>query len=301
MGGKSETSQTQQSTTAPWATAQPALNGILGQVQTGLNNTGLTGAETGAIGTLENNAGSANRFAPAIQSSVAGLLDGGGATDQSGNFGQTLQDYIRRLAPTADGSLVGANSALRPHLDQIATDVSNTVNPMFAAAGRDFSGANFNALARGIASGEAPVIASQFNTDTANARSAADALFNGGNTSGGLLADLQQRKVGNQVTGAGMVPAAIDAPNAGANATLAAEAARRGIPIEALGLLAKIGVPIASLGSQTSGQSTGTQQMSGADQFLKIAGGLGSLFGAATGAKSAGTGLAGLLGPAAGG
>ncbi len=58
---------------------------------------------------------------------------------------------------------------------------------------------------------------------------------------------------------------------------MAAEAARRGIPVQALGLLAQIGIPIAGLGGQSSGTSTGTQQMSGAQQFATIAGGIGSM------------------------
>jgi hypothetical protein len=46
----------QQSQTAPWEAAQPMLQGILGQLSTGLNNTGLTAAETGALNTLQSNA-----------------------------------------------------------------------------------------------------------------------------------------------------------------------------------------------------------------------------------------------------
>ena len=72
------------------------------------------------------------------------------------------------------------------------------------------------------------------------------------------------------------------------------------IPAQNLGLLAQIGVPIAGLGSQTSGTTQGTQQMSGAQQFATLAGGIGSLLGSATGtsasgAKSGGSGLLGLL------
>ena len=46
MGGTSKTETTQQSQTSPWAPAQPLLNGILVQLQGGMGNTGLTGAET---------------------------------------------------------------------------------------------------------------------------------------------------------------------------------------------------------------------------------------------------------------
>jgi hypothetical protein len=66
MGGQSST--TQQSQTAPWEAAQPMLRSILGQLNTGPNNTGLTPAETGALNTLQSNVAQGNPFAGAIGS-----------------------------------------------------------------------------------------------------------------------------------------------------------------------------------------------------------------------------------------
>lgn len=349
MGGKSETSQTQQSTTNPWATATPALEGILGQLQKGLGNTGLTGNEQGALGQLQQNAGSASQFAPQIGNYASSLLSGGGANAQAGNVsqnfqdygaalngangaasdnlsgyrtaltgangaaGQTLTDYNRRLSPTADGSMIGGNNALKTQLDTLTGDITRDVNGSFAAAGRDFSGGNSMALGRGLMQGLAPVLANQYNVDTGNQRGAADALygagnttnafqagnagagfgagqstgqfqagnagnlFSGGNTSAGLLSGLNQQGLANQGQGVQAAQDATTAQNAGPNAMLQAEAQRRGIPVQALGLLAQIGIPIAGLGSQSTGQSQGTQQASGAQQFAQIMGGIGSL------------------------
>jgi len=55
------------------------------------------------------------------------------------------------------------------------------------------------------------------------------------------------------------------------------EALRQDIPVQNLGLLAQIGAPIAQLGSQSSGTTTGTQDMSGVQQLAALAGGIGSL------------------------
>jgi hypothetical protein len=277
MDGKSKTEQTQSSTTNPWEPAQPALQGMLSQIQTGLGNTGLTGNETGAINSMVQNAGNASQFAPQITDFAKTLLGGGGATDQAGAVGQNLADYNRRLGATADGANIGANSGLRPYLDTIRDDVTNQVNGSFAAAGRDFSGANMGALGRGVAAGQAPVIAAQYNTDTANMRGAADALYGAGNTKAGILSGLNQTKLGNQAQGVTAAGAANEAQNAGNNAILEAEAKRRGIPVQALGLLAQIGIPIAGLGGQSTGTSQGTQQMSGAQQFGTIMQGFGSI------------------------
>ena len=279
MGGESKTSSTQSSTTAPWAEAQPALQGILSQLTGNLSNTGVTGAESGALSTLVNNGNTAtSNYAPQIADFAKTLLSGGGATDQAGNVNQGYQDYVKRLSATADGGMIGQNSGLQPYLDTLRSDITNQVNGQFAGAGRDFSGANSQALGRGIMSGLAPVVAAQYNQDVANQRGAADALYGGSNTNAGILAGLQQQKLANQGQGVTAAGAATDAANAGANATLQAEAARRGIPVQALGLLAQIGIPIAGLGGTSSGTSTGTQTDSPMKQFMQFGQGLGSLW-----------------------
>jgi hypothetical protein len=277
MGGQSSSTQTQQSQTAPWEAAQPMLQGILGQLNTGLNNTGLTSAETGALNTLQGNAAQGNPYAGQIGDYAQSLLNGGGANAQAGNVQANLGTLQSQLAPYANGSMVGNNPALAAQLAQIQTDVGNSVNGQFAAAGRDLSGANQMAYGRGIAAGEAPVIAGQYNQDVTNQINAANALYNAGNTTAGTLSGMQQNYLGNQGQGVTAAQSALDAQNYGANATLAEEAQRRGIPVQALSLLAQIGVPIAGLGQQSDGTTTGSQQMSGADQFSKIAGGIGSL------------------------
>ncbi len=278
MGGTSKTSQTQTSTTNPWEPAQPFLKGILGQLNGQLGNTGVTANENSALNTIVSNAQNATQFAPQIQSYANELLQGGGANNQAGNVNQNYLDYQRRLAPTADGTQIGANSGLKSYLDTILSDVTSSVNGQFAAAGRDFSGANQQALARGYAQGAAPVIAAQYNTDFANQRGAADALYGAGNTNAGILSGLQQQALANKGAGVQAAGQALDASNVGANAILAAEAQRRGIPVQAMGLLAQIGVPIAVLGGQSTGTATGTQQMSGAQQFGLIANGIGNLW-----------------------
>ena len=277
MGGQSSSTQTQQSQTSPWEAAQPMLRSILGQIGTGLSNTGLTAAETGALNQLSQNASQGNPYAGQIGDYARSLLNGGGANAQAGNLQGNLDTFQDQLTPYANGSMIGNNPALAAQLAQIQTDVGNSVNSQFAAAGRDMSGANQMAYGRGVASGEAPVIAAQYNQDVANRINAANALYNAGNTTAGTLSGMQQNYLGNQGQGVTAAQSALDAQNYGVNATLAAEAQRRGIPVQALGLLAQIGVPIAGLGSQTSGQSQGTQQMSGAQQFGTIASGIGNL------------------------
>ncbi len=267
MGGESKTEQTQQSTTSPWEAAQPALSGILGQLQGNLANTGVTGAENGALNTVANNgANFTSQYAPQIGSYATSMLNGGGATDQAGNVNANYQRYVNQTNPLASNTNYNPydTPGFRDAINTATSDITNNTNGSFAAAGRDFSGANSMALGRGLTQGLAPTIAAQYNQNVNNQQGAAGNLYNAGNTNSGILAGLQQQKLANQGAGVTAAGQALDAQNVGAKAALQAEAQRRGIPVQALGLLAQIGIPIAGLGSQSTGKSEGTQQMSGA-------------------------------------
>ncbi|MBR1122104.1 tail fiber domain-containing protein [Bradyrhizobium lablabi] len=281
MGGTSKQETTQQSQTNPWAPAQPLLQGILGQLQGNLSNTGLTSNENTALNQLTQNAQTAGQFAPAIKDYATTLLGGGGALNQTGNIQSGYDRYVSQTNPLASNTNYDPRNTpgFSDVLNTTISDITNATNGQFAAAGRDFSGANSQALGRGIMQGVAPIIQDQYNRNVANQQTAAGNLYNAGNTNAGLLAGLQQQYLANQGAGVGAASAANDAANAGANATLAAEAARRGIPVQNLGLLANIGIPIAGLGGQSSGTGTTTNQMSGVQQFMGITGGLSNLFG----------------------
>jgi hypothetical protein len=278
MGGQSSSTQTQQSQTAPWEAAQPMLQGILGQLNPLIQNSGLTPTESGAIGQLSANATQGNPYASQISSFAGNMLNGGGASAQAPNLQSGLSTLQSQLTPYANGSMVGNNPALAAQLAQIQTDVGNSVNSQFAAAGRDMSGANQMAYGRGVAAGEAPVIAEQYNQDVANQLSAANSLYGAQNSTSGLLSGLNQQAVANQQQGVASSQDALNAQNYAPQQQLALAQLAQSIPAQNLGLLAQIGVPIAQLGQQGNSTTTGTQQLSGAQQFNTIAGGIGNLF-----------------------
>jgi len=250
----------------------PAVNGMLGQVSTGLNNTSLTPTETGAINTLEANAPSASQYAPQIGANATALLNGGGAQNNDGLINAAYKNYYAQTQPLASNTNYDPMSTpgLGTQLQGIANNVQNSVNGQFAAAGRDMSGMNQQQLAYGIAQGEAPVLTAQYNANVANQQGAAQGLLNAGQTTATGLNASQAQANANTQTGTQAATDATTAQNASANAELSAEAARRGIPVQALGLLAQIGIPLAGLGQQTSGTQTGSQTMSGAQQFAQI-------------------------------
>ena len=278
MGGKSSTDQTQTAQASPYAPAAAPMNDILGKIGAQAGSAGLNETQTGALNQLKTNYSAVNPYAAKIGDVATGLLNGGGATANDSAMRGDLATYRGLLQPYASGSMIGGNTALKSQLDTMANDISGRINGQFAAAGRDFSGANQGAVARGISEGIAPVLASQYNTDTERALGAAGAGFNAGGQTYGMLNQTNQTANANRTAGVDVGSAALDANNWGANGLLATEAQRFGIPTsQYMTLLGAISPVAQAFGTNTS-KTSGTAQMSGADQFAKIAGGIGSLW-----------------------
>ena len=278
MGGTSKSTQTQTSQTNPYAAAAPALSGILGGINSLVPGASSpTGAQTGALNSIEANAGAGNAYANSIAGVAHGLLNGGGAQNNNAAISGNLANYQGLLAPFANGSMVGKNTALQAQLDTIGNDVTNQVNSRFASAGRDGSPANLQALGRGVAQGEAPVIANQYNQDIGTQLSAANSLYGAGNTTYGMLNQNQAAANQNAQAGVGVGSQALNASNWGANSILAAEAQRQGIPLQNLTTLLGSVSPVAQAFGEHSGSGTTTNQMSGAQQFGLLTQGLGNL------------------------
>ncbi len=196
-------------------------------------------------------------------------LNGGGATGQSGNINQAYQDYLKATQPLATNTNYDPYSTpgFADALKTASADITNGVNSPSAAAGRDFSGANSQALARGLAQGLAPTIAAQYNQNVQNQQSAAGNLYSAGNTTAGLQSSLQQQGIQNQVQGVQTANDALTAQNYGTQQALQLEQLKQQLPAQTLALLAQIGVPIAGLGQQSKSTGETTSQMSSADHL----------------------------------
>jgi hypothetical protein len=147
-------------------------------------------------------------------------------------------------------------------LGAMGRNITNQVNDQFAAAGRDLSPGNSAALASGLAAGEAPAIAGQYNANVGSQLSAANTLFNAGNTTASGLTGLAQTQFGNQLQGAnlaGQLPSLLTGP---AQAALAAANTAHSLPFQNLAQYQSLLTPLAALGSQTSGSSQGTTTQS---------------------------------------
>ena len=299
----------QTSSTNPWAASMPAVTGLLNQLTPLVSNSGLSSTSNNAINTLQANAANGNPYAGQIAGVTNNLLNGGGATNQNGAINQNYQNYQHATQPLASNTNYNPydTPGFKDAINTATSDATNSVNGQFAAAGRDFSGANSQALGRGILQGIAPTIASQYNQNVNNQQGAAGNLYQAGNTTSGMLNGTNQQGLNNQQQGIGTTQSALDAGNYGANQALSLDQLRQSIPTQNLSNLTNIGTSLANLGKTTTGSqinsgtsntnsntlsdvlskltgtsnSTGTDtktsNMSGAQQFATIMNGIGSL------------------------
>lgn len=279
MGGTSTSQTTQQSSTSPWETGQNVVNGIVSQLNPLIQNSGLNPTESNAIGQLVNAGNAGNPYASGTQSAITSMLNGGGATSQVPMLNAAYSTYQNETNPLASNTNYNPMSTpgFADALNTANSDITNQINGQFAAAGRSGSGANTQTLARGLSQGDAQLIANQYNQNVQNQQNAAQNLYNAGNATGGLIAGLNQQGVNNQNTGINNVGTALTNSIWGPSTALSASELGQSLPAQTLGLLAQIGIPIAGLGTNSTGSGTTTNQESGAQQFGQIAGGLNSL------------------------
>ena len=296
----STTNQSQQSTSAPGEMTAPTVQGITGQLNPLIANSGTTAPETTAINQLTAAGEAGNPYATAIGNNANTLLSGGGATSQNGALSgnlSTLQSEEGAMATPGYSTL--NTPAVQQALQAANAGITNQVNGEFAAAGRSGSTANTGNLAYNEEQADAPILLNQANTDTANQVSAANNLYGAGNTTSNALTTNNQTALGNEQTGSTEATDALNAANWGPQQTITAQQLGQSIPASNLGLLSQIGIPLAGLNTTQSG--TGTSTTNASPSLLQDITGLGGILGSgagttANGATTSGSGIMGLLG-----
>jgi hypothetical protein len=297
MPGTKDSATTSVQNKSPWADTLPALNPIIGATGAMASNIGLTPSESGALDALAANAQLGNPFAPQFGSLALDLLKGG--TDVSGRADTAYARLQSQLAPFANGDYLDPNK--NPFFAQttqkIGDDVTSRLAGMYAAAGRAPTDAgNFaQSAASGVAGALGPLYAKAYQDAQANQMAAINTLYSGANATTDLISKLNQLALQNRQAGVGVANATVAAQNEGANALLAEEAKRRGIPLETLRALAGVITPIAGLGGTTTGTSTASETSFDPMKLLG-SGGLGSLGSLGSGLGSLASGLAPLFG-----
>ncbi|WP_315731673.1 MULTISPECIES: tail fiber domain-containing protein [unclassified Bradyrhizobium] len=287
--GSSSSTTTQQSQSSPWAPAMPAVNGLFGQLQGLIPNVGVTSPEQGAINQLTANGQAGNPYASSIGGVANSLLNGGGATNEAGRVNQNYQNYYAATNPLASNTNYDPmqTPGIGDQLQALKDSITTGVNGQFAAAGRDMSGYNQKALGQGLTAGLAPVITAQYNQNVQNQQGAANNLYNAGNTTTSALTGMNTQANANKVAGIGAAGEANTAQNWGPQQVITAQELAKSIPSSNLGLLAQIGIPLAALGTNSSGTSNSQNTPS----LLQDITGIGGLFSSGAGGTSAAAGM----------
>lgn len=261
--GTTQGTQQQNSNVGPWSETQPLLSSILGSLQ-GLSAT-PNPAQSEAVAGLQSSANAIPNFGSAGAGAVNDFLGG----TYKGMLGDSLANYKSSLSPYLSSSYLDPMSTpgLSDALNTMKSDVTNSVNSQFAAAGRDLSPANSTALARGITQGVAPTIANQFNQNVATQRGAQDALLGAGTNNVGMLSNLGAAGINL----AGQIPGLYTSPAA---SQFGAANAGYALPFSNLGMLSGLTLPIAGLGQ--SGTTSGTTSGSTAGNTAGTYSGTGS-------------------------
>lgn len=281
---KSNSTTNQTSQLTPWDQTGGALQSLVSQL--GSINPQMTGTETSALNALSANAAQGNPYAGAIGGVANSLLSGG--PDRTGMVNDAYSQFQKYLTPYANGDYMNpsTNPELQSYLSKIGDDVTSRVNGMFAGAGRDFSGANQNAVARGVGSATAPILYDAYNQAQSQKLGAINSLFQGAGQTAGMLSGMDQTKFGNQQAGIGVAQSAQQAEMAPYQRQLQIEAMRRGIPQDNINSLLSSLAPLAAQFGKQSGTSvTNAKQTASPLQQLM---GINSMF--APGASGGGGG-----------
>lgn len=258
FGKKSaDTQQTSKTQTDPWAPTQPALMDFLSQLKTASPGVGtLNGTEQDAFAKLQKNASEGNPWADDISKLTDRYF---AAPSRSGEVEDAYGTMKTQLGDYASGKNLDFNNNpyIQQMLETIRNDAGKSINSQFAGVGRDMSASHINALSRGIAEGEAPVLANLYSDAQGKQIDASKTLGAGGVAAAQTAQALDKDALGTNAMGADVADKALDAKNYGANAQLALAEQIKKLPIDQLGWIAQYLFPMAGLGGQSQSEGTG--------------------------------------------
>ena len=262
FGSKSE-KKSASSTTRPWEPTIPYLTGVLNEASTAhtANPAGPTPDQLAAINALKAKAG--NPYAGALDTVARDTF---ATTSRAPQVQGADADIQRRLAGYANGDNldVANNPQLQALLKTVGDDVQWRTNSTFAGAGRDMSGINQQAVARGVTQAQAPLLLDQFNRAQQDQINASQILRTSGGDAATTSQALDRDALATRQGGAAAGDAAIAARDNRENTILALEEQLKTMPFEDLSRYLSMLLPVAGLGQQQTGTSKGTTTSIGA-------------------------------------
>jgi hypothetical protein len=253
---KSTTNSSSQGDSDPWDYSVPYLQDFLKEVGA-VGGVGLTPDQKTSFEYLKNNALQGNPW----DVEQAKLTNDMYATpDRAAGVGAAYTTLQGQLGDYASGKYADPmqNPQIMAMMTQVGDDIANRTNAMFAGAGRDLSGANQQATAKGVSQGTLGLLLDQYNKGQAQQFDAAKTLYGAGadtsTTQAGL--DAQRNAIRGGAADAGA--RALDMQNQGANQILELDQQIKTLPYEDLATVGSLLFPVAGLGQQQSQQGTST-------------------------------------------
>lgn len=239
----------------PWAPTIPYLTGYLGQVGR-LGQPGPTQGQTEAYTNLLDVYGSGTPQADAISNLADETLAGVGS--RSGMAEDAYSNLQSTLDPYVSGQYLDPNSNpyLQDMLDTVGNQISERINSMYAGAGRDLSGMNQRAVARGISEGQLPILLNHFMQQQQNQLGAANQLANTGLSTAQVAQGLDQAALSGRAAGVPLAQEARAAEAWGPEQIFNLEQIYKDLPAQDLATIGSLLFPVAQLGQQQEGTST---------------------------------------------
>lgn len=267
----SSTTNTQsQGDSDPWDYSIPYLQDFLKEAGA-VGGTGLTPDQKYAFEYLKNNAFQGNPW-DVEQAKLANDLYA--SPDRAAGVGDAYKTLQTQIGGYAAGDFVDPmkNPQIQAMLTQVGDDISNRINAQFAGAGRDLSGANQTAVAKGVSQGTLGLLLDQYNRGQDQQIGAARSLYDAGTGTATTQSNLDAARANLRGSGAAAGQAALDMTNQGANSILELDQQIKMLPYEDLATLGSILFPVAGLGQQQSqkGTSTTNSKSSGMSAGLGI-------------------------------
>jgi len=240
---------------AAWTPTIPTLKDLIGKIN-GLGQTtvGPSADQTTAINTLKTQAQAGNPWQTDIGKLTSDMF---GATSRAPMATDAYDTMKSQLTPYADGSKVNANDpTLRSAIDLASTDVQDRINRQWAGAGRDLSGGNAMAVAKGVASVAVPASLDYITKQQQNQLAASQALQTAGM---GTAAGAQQMDQAALATRAGGIDGAkeyLAAQGWGPEQIANLEQQMKELPAQDVSRVLQMIMPIAQSGGSATGNAT---------------------------------------------
>lgn len=283
MPGEQESTQTQSSSSKPWEFAMGPLTMLRNRFsELGRDPSYIDAMDREFSGVRAAMEGVPN-FGGAAAAGV-GKLFGSDYGPQIGLMNRGYGDLERNIGATARGEELDPykTPGFGDAISRMTGDITDRVKSVYNAAGRDPSGAGSFAgsLGKGLTEGIAPVIQSQFNQNNANRFSAADSLFRGAGSTASGTAGLNELSLANILKGIGGAAAVPGLFTQNAAQKLGLTQSQLDVPWTQAQRWLQSVLPMAALGSDSSGTATKTSEESTAGNIMGgIFGGLGALKG----------------------